>query len=371
VGRAAAAVSDVYLDASRSGVAWLLDPSSARLAELTREAAARTPDSPCSAAALAADAEALAGLIRARHFGVANGLVEAPDAVIEAWTAKLASGPRTWGEAVTDLQFDLREALGDQHVRVHGAPRWRDGRAEQDDPGPPVEETVVDGVLVLRVRRLIGDPADEALLAAWSADADRHFAHDRIVIDFRGNPGGNDGHTFTWAERRFRAVPRHTRESIWRVQGAPLGNWNAYAWRAAELGEAAVPPHLVAGKHEPRPDDHIELHHEDWALEEGDRPWDGRMLVLVDRRTRSSGESSAWLLRDGLGATIGGAPSTGMIEYGNIVPYVLPQSGLALNLPTKHNDYGFAVESVGFPVDVPIDAGTSALEVAARFSELV
>jgi C-terminal processing protease CtpA/Prc len=95
------------------------------------------------------------------------------------------------------------------------------------------------------------------------------------------------------------------------------------------------------------------------------------MLVLVDRRTRSSGESSAWALRDGLGARLAGAPTTGMIEYGNIVPYVLPASGLAINLPTKHNDYGFPVESVGFPVDVSLDDGISADEVASRFDAFV
>jgi hypothetical protein len=290
--------------------------------------------------------------------------------VLATWTRRLARNPRTWGAAVAELQFDLREALRDEHVRLFGAPRWRDGRGEEEEPGPAVEETLVAGVLVLRVRRLLGDPEDETQLARWHADADRHFSFDRIVLDLRGNPGGNDGHTYEWARRRFRPVPRHVRESLWEVRGRPLGNWNPFAWRAVR-DATAVPPHLVAGKHDPLPEDRIELRHTEYPLEAGDRPWHGEMLVLVDRRTRSSGESSAWMLRDGLGARLVGSPTTGMIEYGNIVPYVLPDSGLVIQLPTKRNDYGFPVESVGFPVDVPLADDVPAAEVAAAFDSFL
>ena len=280
-----------------------------------------------------------------------------------AWERRLAARPRTWGDAVTELERGLREALRDEHIRIPGAPP---SQGREDEPGPAVEEDVVDGVLVLRVRRLIGGREDEAQLARWSADSDRHFAFDRIVLDLRGNAGGNDGHTYEWARRRFRPVSHHVRESRWEVRGKPLGSWNAFAWRAA-CDPEAVPPHLVAGKHEPHPDDEIELCRTDWPLEAGDRAWQGRMLVLVNRGTRSSGESSAWMLHDGLGARLLGSPTRGMIEYGNIVPYVLPDSGLVISLPTKRNDYGFAVESVGFPVEGPLTENVAAADVAAEF----
>jgi hypothetical protein len=324
---------------------------------------------PCNPEALVPDAEHLARLLSERHFGVATGLVPPPEEALAAWTRRLATRPRTWGTAVAELQFDLRETLGDEHVRLFGAPRWS-GEQVEEEPGPAVEEFVVGDVLILRVRRLIGDREDEAALARWRADADRHFTYERIVVDLRGNPGGNDGHTYEWARRRFRAVPWHVRESLWTVCGRPLGNWNAFAWRAAR-DATAVPPHLVSGKHDPLPDDRIELRQTEYPLEAGDRPWNGEMLVLVDRRTRSSGESSAWMLHDGLGARLLGSPTTGMIEYGNIVPYVLPDSGLVIQLPTKHNDYGFAVESVGFPVEVPLADDMSAAEVAARFESFL
>jgi hypothetical protein len=364
-------VNDVYLDPSRVGIEWLLNPASARLGELARDVEGRTPASLCDADALARDSEPLAELLRVRHYGVATGLVDPPDDIVSAWRRRLAQRPGTWGGAVTELQFDLRQALGDEHVRVFGAPRWRDGRAEDDEPGPAVEERVVDDVLVLRVRRLLGLPGDERLLAEWRAAAARHFEHRRIVLDLRGNPGGNDGHTFAWAQRRFRHVPWHMRESRWTVGGASLGLWNGAAWREARDGKGSAPPHLLAERHTPAPDDRIELVEEDWVIDAGDESWDGRMIVLVDRRTRSSGESSAWFLRDGLGAVLAGEPTTGMVSYGNIVPYVFPGSGLTINLPTKHHDYGFPVESVGFPVDVPVDPLLSVDEVARFFDDIV
>lgn len=60
-----------------------------------------------------------------------------------------------------------------------------------------------------------------------------------------------------------------------------------------------------------------------------------------------------------------------MIEYGNIVQYVLPRSGLVVSLPTKSNDYGFPVERVGFPVDIPLDPATPVEDVVRQFDSFV
>jgi C-terminal processing protease CtpA/Prc len=102
----------------------------------------------------------------------------------------------------------------------------------------------------------------------------------------------------------------------------------------------------------------------------GSRQWHGRMLVLVDGATRSSGESSTLMLRAGLGARVAGTRTAGMIEYGNIVPYLLPHAGLHIALPTKHNDFGEPVEMVGFPVDVELDPTMPLDAVADRFDAI-
>lgn len=62
--------------------------------------------------------------------------------------------------------------------------------------------------------------------------------------------------------------------------------------------------------------------------------------------------------------------TAGMIEYGNIVPYVLPTSGLHIGLTTKHNDYGVAIELVGLPVQAELDPSTPLSTVARAFDRL-
>jgi hypothetical protein len=353
VGGAAAAVS-IYLQGT---LPWLFDPESAELVTLARDADARTPATPCDPDALEADAALFTRLLRERHFGVATGRVALPDAPL----------PRaaTWGE-LGALRDELRAGLVDEHVRIFGAPR-----PSVANDGPAVERDVVAGVLVLRVRRLVGTPDDERLLAAWAANADEDFAHSRIIVDLRGNSGGNDGHTHTWVSRRLRRVDAYCTSAGWCVRGKPLGYWNAVAWRVALYGPEGASPSLLAERHDPQPGDELELDVETYDLPAGDLPWSGRMLVLVDRRSRSSGESSAWLLRRGLGARLLGEPTFGMIEYGNIVQYALPRSGLVISLPTKSNDFGFSVESVGFPVDVPLDPTTPVEDVARDFDSFV
>jgi hypothetical protein len=338
-------------------IPWLFDPAGPELATLAREADARTSSTPCDPDALEADTELFTQLLRERHFGVATGRAVLPDVTL----------PRaeTWGE-LGALRDELRAALVDEHVKIFGAPR-----PSVPNDGPAIERDVVDGVLVLRIRRLVGTPDDERLLTEWAASADDDFVHDRIIVDLRGNSGGNDGHTHTWVSRRLRAIDGFCTSAGWRVRGKPLGYWNAVAWRQAIHGPEGVSPSLLAERHDPQPGDELELDVETYDLPAGDLGWTGRMVVLVDGRCRSSGESSAWLLHRGLGARLVGEPTFGMIEYGNIVQYALPGSGLVIALPTKSNDFGFPVESVGFPVDIPLDPATPASDVARRFDTFV
>ncbi len=218
---------------------WLFDPDSPELRTLAREADARTSSTPCDPDALEADTALFTRLLRERHFGVATGRVSLPVVTL----------PRaeTWGE-LGALRDELRAALVDEHIKIFGAPR-----AGVPDDGPAVERDVIGGVLVLRIRRLVGTPDDERLLTAWVAGADDDFAHDRIIVDLRGNSGGNDGHTHTWVSRRLRAVERFCTSAGWSVRGKPLGYWNAVAWRQAIHGPDGASPSLLAQRHDPSP----------------------------------------------------------------------------------------------------------------------
>jgi hypothetical protein len=94
------------------------------------------------------------------------------------------------------------------------------------------------------------------------------------------------------------------------------------------------------------------------------------MLVLVDGHTMSSGESAAWMLQRDVGGLLIGCRTAGMMENGDITPYLLPASGLGVWLATTHNDFGMPVELTGMPVHAGLDPGTSVSTVARTFRQL-
>lgn len=370
----------MYLDPAEAGLDWLLDPDNPDTVAALRAAAARTPADECVPTALAGDLADLQTLLRERHFGLATGSVDGSDLDLwaERWRDRLRLERRaTWGAAMGLDLLSLRLMLGDAHTKAlqHEDPALlasADPRVDEpvfaDAEGPAFEESVVDGVLCLRVRRLFGDADDEKALAAWREAHERHFAYDRIVVDLRGNRGGNDGHLYEWAEPHNPAqVQVAPADRMWHVDGRPLGGWNSIAQMVALGG--SVPPMHEEFRFTPHPQARLAVVESDGVIPAGDQPWHGRMLVLVDRRTISSGESSAWALRQMFGAKLVGGPTEGCISFGFVVPYLLPRSGLRLNLPTKQNLYP-GVEFTGIAVDVPLDARTPTAEVAARFDEL-
>ncbi|MEP6666253.1 MAG: S41 family peptidase [Nocardioidaceae bacterium] len=256
--------------------------------------------------------------------------------------------------------------MHDQHFRLYGAVDSSGALLGGLGGQSAVEINEQGDVLVIVVRTLMGDIADEAALATWVAGAVDHFSHDKILVDLRGNGGGNDGHTWNWAEPYLsRASAGWCRSRGWMVGDREAGYWNAAVWYELQLGVDNVPPSLLAGRHQPDSTDQLTPDVTDLAP--GPTPWDGRMVIAVDGDTGSSGESSYWLLRHGFNAVGVGAPTKGMMEFGNIVRYVFPRSGLTVSLPTKHNDFGRRVEHVGMPVDVTIPADTPIGELVARF----
>jgi hypothetical protein len=370
----------MYLGPESSGIAWLLDPQSPLLAERARELQARDTQTQCDPEAVAADLELLPELIRERHFGVATGVAPGDQAealIGQARARILATRPQTWGDALDDLNDQLRWALRDRHVNLAGS-RPSGIRAEEpvaavDPDAPAVEVRELHGVLCVTIRRFWGGPEDDRALWDFAAASEEHFRHDRIVVDLRGNTGGNDAILYQWImESLPPGVVWPATASGWYVGDSPVGFWNASALIEARDGRDAAPRYHVMHRHTPRPGDELVVRAEDDAEEQppGSRPWSGRMLVLVDAGTCSSGESSMWMLRHGLGAQVAGRRTAGMIEFGNIVPYLLPNAGLHVQLATKRNVYEEPVELVGFPVDVDLDPATSLETVAENFDDL-
>ena len=322
-------------------------------------------------------------LVRERHFGIATGLVaekaadKAEQLILEARDRVLSEQPRSWGEALGDLNDQLRMCLRDRHVALRGSGQSRirsdEPVAAVDQNAPAVEVEDQHGVLCVTIRRFFGGADDDKRLWEWAGDSLSHFSHERIVVDLRGNEGGNDAIMLEWLLPVLQAGVRIPGTSTgWFVGEAPLGLWNSAALIEARDGLDAVPGWHRAHRHVPAPGDVLQVRREgdDGPLQAGVRPWDGKMLVLLDGQTKSSGESAAWMLQHAVRGLLIGARTAGMIEYGNIVPYVLPASGLHIGLTTKHNDYGVAIELAGLPVQSELDPRTPLGTVARAFDRL-
>ena len=113
------------------------------------------------------------------------------------------------------------------------------------------------------------------------------------------------------------------------------------------------------------------LHRPTWSFHSGlvedqaARPYTGRVFVLVDRYSVSSGESGPWALKNAMGAVLVGERTGGLMEYGNVQTYVLPRTGIRWSLATKRKLYETPMESVGIPVDAYLP------DVAASIEQLL
>jgi hypothetical protein len=143
----------LYLSPERSGVRWLLDPATPELAGLAHAVQSRTEGTECEPQAVAADLSMLPQLVRERHFGIATGLVarkaadQAEQLILEARDRVLSERPQSWGEALADLNDQLRICLRDRHVALRGSGQSRirsDEPVAAVDQNAPAVEVVVD-----------------------------------------------------------------------------------------------------------------------------------------------------------------------------------------------------------------------------------
>lgn len=366
-----------YLPATRSGIDWLLDPEHPRMRDLGGELRRRAPDTPVDVDALLEDVALLPRLVRERHaFAVLGRCApDAVDAVIDDWRHRLsAERPDTWGAAVGDVVPALREALQDNHLMVGSDTTTRALRPRMHpDPGPAWESDLVadeaGAVGVVRIRTLAEEGGAGAALLEGSADQ-QPWRADRVVVDLRGNGGGDDSFVRRWSAPFVRedvATPVGRRLSVGEL---PVNVWNYIAYLQLRHPDEPPPAALLPLRHAPSPTDVLTVHDVVDEIAAGSEPWSGRMLVIVDGGTASSGESAAWLLRACVGARVIGGRTMGLFESGDLCPYLLPHAGLLVMLPTQWVQVPEPVEFVGLRPDVEVDVTLPVADVVARFDEL-
>ncbi len=187
-----------------------------------------------------------------------------------------------------------------------------------------------------------------------------HAAFPVVLFDLRGNGGGSLEYVDRWIGRAvrgpWRSYPRlEVTGALW-----PCSLWNAVVERQIVEGVVDAPD-ARAERDSLRvawpatPPAHPSV------LDTGDRqgraarPTRGRVVVLVDRHSGSSGELAAVQLKRALGAIVLGERTAGTMQFGEVRRFVLPRTGVVCQVPTKRFFFDEAVESVGWPVDVYLE----------------
>lgn len=206
---------------------------------------------------------------------------------------------------------------------------------------PIVKNTLTeDGILITRIERLYGDyeeieaGLEESLRLAKGAKA--------LVVDMRGNPGGDDSHTTKYLARLISRPARGGTVSI-KISSETLA-------RYGELEEDPERPGWTpwySGQVKPK----------------GDSPFGGPVAMLIDGRCVSSCEGTAMRFKFSGIAKLYGATTRGSSGYPVSIP--LPFSRGAVYIPTwiQLQPDGKPIEDHGITPHVRIEP-EKALEAA-------
>ncbi|MHB0995372.1 MAG: S41 family peptidase [Elusimicrobiales bacterium] len=227
----------------------------------------------------------------------------------DAVKSQLLSTVRT---AASDTEYrtalrDFIRLFSDPHLGVY----FYDGAAQPQPQQPPaVTNTLTeDGILITRVSRLTGEPEEfekglgESLELAKKARA--------LVVDMRGNHGGNDGYTRTYISFLIDKPIPAGKVTI-KISSETLA-------RYGELEEDPENPGwtpFMRGMIQPR----------------GDSPFKGPVAMLIDGGCVSSCEGSAVMFKFSGMAKLYGETTMGSSGYPVTIP--LPHSSGAVRVPT-------------------------------------
>jgi hypothetical protein len=226
---------------------------------------------------------------------------------------------------------------------------------------PAYEWQAMGNAVAITLRQFaIGPPEVATRLKQLAQDYPQHALSTNIVFDLRNNGGGSLEYIFAWIDKAVRghwsSYPRLERTGAL----APCSVWNAIVERQIHDGrvddaQARDEREALQGQWQSQSaQSGLQLtvgEHEGHAT----RPYSGRVFVLVSKRSGSSGELAAVLLKHALHATIVGERTAGAMQFGEARRFVLPATGIVWQMPTKRFFFDTEVEGVGIPVDVYLE----------------
>ena len=178
---------------------------------------------------------------------------------------------------------------------------------------------------ILRNYILAGDPEK---LDAFAATGALYLKEPQLVVDIRGNLGGNDSYAYTWLKNYSFITPESKR-----MFANKLSNLH-YSFYGQQDTDSTGDWELAGIMNEVL-----------WRK-------DKYLFVLIDNNTASSGETFARLLSLGNHAILVGCNTMGCSTFANNASYYLPNSGIVLYFGTSlcFNDTLENTEGVGiFP----------------------
>lgn len=232
--------------------------------------------------------------------------------------------------------------------------------AKDADGTPFYTWNAVGSTAVIRIRRLFGSTKDLENLSHIPQDYFLHAKFKRIIFDLRANGGGNDGYVYDWISKAKNGTWSSGAETKRIGALAPCEDWNIAVYRQVKDGTvdssaAKAEREKIKAAWPQRPPDFNEKFTDGLIEDKSDHPYKGKIYVLIDRQSTSSGESSAFVLRQALGAVVLGERSAGFLTFGNQRPVILPRSGIRFMVPTKRNWFDTPMETVGVPVDIYLE----------------
>jgi hypothetical protein len=225
------------------------------------------------------------------------------------------------------------------------------------------EEKNVGGVPVVRIRTF-GDHPKE-YIDGFLASASRFKEASCLIIDIRGNSGGNEAWPKTWITLLTGRTPNRVQVFTELIsETAMIGRANSYALalhRVLELSQQGYTAKVeeFRGYAESFEEEGLDPY---WWPYEVPGPQniqsETKLIVLMDANVYSSGEGFISYLHQVENVVIVGENSGGALTYGQMSHHRLPNSQILVALPTSLNvfvDLEYREEK-GFPPDLWVPA---------------
>ncbi len=255
--------------------------------------------------------------------------------------------------------------------RVTAATMAMDWLNDKDREPPKTIGVALGGTVYLRLGT--SSPKEEEGVSTLLDSADAAASARAIIADLRGNGGGFPLYFDTWASGLFRGVRsiggvvRLTSETtqqaefnlITNILARGIGGPRVEAFISGEAAEGLVSlieAEAASGGASWRDVEESPLN----LTGRADRPFAGKMLLIVDRGCASACEEAVETARDVFDAVVVGTNTWGVHAFLEPYPYRLPKSGLVVRAASKMQDpawldSGEFREERGFVPDVWMD----------------